>query len=274
MVNGIQAQECRRFLRELAEISPPTDPSEVAVEEPDMSSDVQLSPVSLSLRGSRLSVAVETVEPAMARVFVGRVIIEKAKDDMGVLLWAESSSQLSRVAVGRTSDTEMKGLPKPVLIAELTRPAPRAKALASLEGRVELVVPDLDPNALLVVDNIATKFGSPLDSTALRAADVSITVHGPETANVGPGNVRLSISDPQERFLNVEFRDAQGHSLYYNHNGSSHSSNRGMRQSVYRLGERIPPGTQMVVWLKTKKSFLSVPLKVSNLPLPEVIDKS
>jgi len=43
----------------------------------------------------------------------------------------------------------------------------------------------------------------------------------------------------------------------------------GARVDVYRLGDAIPPGTQMVVWLRTEKSFVVVPFKAANLPLPE-----
>lgn len=43
----------------------------------------------------------------------------------------------------------------------------------------------------------------------------------------------------------------------------------GAHRDVYRLGDEIPPGTEMVVWLKTDKSFLVAPLKVTNLTLPE-----
>jgi hypothetical protein len=68
----------------------------------------------------------------------------------------------------------------------------------------------------------------------------------------------------------VEFRDAGGHSLRYNHNGWSHSNTgRGARVDAYRLGDQIPAGTQMVIWLRTEKSFIAVPLNATNLSLPE-----
>ena len=159
-----------------------------------------------------------------------------------------------------------------------------------------MVVPDLDPDAMVVVTDIAGKLGSPLDSKALRAAGVSITIGdhsvvkegggdplhlGPSeeeslyfnghlpTPTLEPGDVALSIWDPQERFLNVEFRGPAGQPLRYNHNGWWHSGSQGAHRDVYRLGDEIPPGTEMVVWLKTDKSFLVAPLKVINLTLPE-----
>jgi hypothetical protein len=141
--------------------------------------------------------------------------------------------------------------------------------------------------------------GSSIDSPALRAAKVSITIGdrtmaaegdrsmkaqfatmvGSDAAKAHPvfpamryeaGDVALAITDPENRFLNVEFRGADGRSLHYNHNGwSHHNPAPGVRLDVYRLGDGIPPETQMMVWLRTEKSFLVVPLKATNLPLPE-----
>ena len=159
-------------------------------------------------------------------------------------------------------------------------------------------MPDFDPDSVVVVKDIAGKIGSPIESKALRAANMSIMIRDRTTAGLGEpsvrarsdmslgndaqkvitfyreplheaGDVALSMTDPDGRFLNVEFRDTTGHSLRYNHNGWSHSSSGPTRFDVYRLGDRIPPGTQMVVWLKTQKSFLVVPLKATNLRLQE-----
>jgi hypothetical protein len=212
---------------------------------------------------------------------------------------AGAQLQLAPVAVGQTSETEMRGLPKATLEASLTRASPGAKALALLQGHVELIVPDFDPDSVIVVKDIAGKIGATIESKALQAANMSIAIldhttagngehgarvrseipSGNETQKTNPlyrapqytaGDVVLTMSDPDERFLNVEFRDADGHSLRYNHNGWSHrSTGRGTRVDVYRLGDQIPAGTQMVIWLRTEKSFLAVPLKATNLSLPE-----
>ncbi len=300
-VNRLQADECRQFLAALGGAAPsvakskPADAPAVARADPR----VRLGPVKLERDATRLLVKVAPIEPAPERIFVGRVIVDRAKDDAGVLLTRESVPMLARVAVGRTSNAELHGLPKPVFEAVLTRPSPQARSLATLEGRVELVVPDFDPDAVVVVPDIATQFGSTIASQALRAAHVSIAIYDRKTVaeprrqlaaqndakypqvagsmsermyptNYEAGDVALSISDPDGRFLNVEFRDAAGRSLSYNHNGWSHSNSGSMRFDVYRLGSEIPAGTQMVVWLRTEKSFVAVPLEAANVPLPEI----
>ncbi len=298
LVNHIQAQNCHAFIAEMDGAAPSTAARSLPADAtpPVARGNVRLAPVSLSRSARNLVVAVEPVDPAPDRVFVGRVIIDRAQDDVGVTLWQDHVPLLAPASVGRTSDAELMGLPKATLSATLTRPAPRAKSLISLEGRVEMVVPDLDPDAVVVVTDIAGKLGAPLDSKALRAAGVSITIGDqrmakegaggtlhlgppeeesrlfnghPPTLTLKPGDVALTISDPQERFLNVEFRGSAGKPLRYNHNGWWHSGGRGARLDVYRLGDEIPPGTQMIVWLKTDKAFLVEPLNVANLALPK-----
>lgn len=301
-VNSVQAGECRKFLAELESgVAPPSHIQPTPTKAPAVAADARVRLASVTLGGNRGSIKVKVrfAEPAPDRIFGGRVIINQARDDMGVTLWPGSAGNLAPIAVGRTSEAEMQGLPKATLEASLTRAAPQAKVLALLEGRVELVVPDFDPDAVVLVEDIAGKMGSPIDSPALRAAKVSITIgdrtmaaesdrslkaqvaamHGSDAQKTRPmfqatrheaGDVALAITDPENRFLNVEFRDADGHSLHYNHNGWSHQNpTPRTRVSVYRLGDRIPPGTQMVVWLRTEKSFVVVPLRATNLPLPE-----
>lgn len=293
-VNMIQAQECRAFLATLA--APAAGKASRAEPETPASNTrvtVRLGPVNV-LQRAPLVLTVAPVDPAPERVFLGRVIIDEARDDTGVSLWADYTPQLAPVAVGRTSDDELRGLPKASLSATLSRPSPQAKSLVTLAGRVELVVPDLDPNAVVRVANLAQKLGTPLDSPALRAAEVSITLHDQKTAasggvlRTGPifgeearlindrlptpqleaGEVALSISDPQERFLNVEFRDASGLSLRYNHNGRGHYASGTTRFDVYHLGDRIPEGAQVVIWLRTTKAFVIAPLRATQVPLP------
>lgn len=302
MVNQMQADECRKFISELENGSPtpPAGDRAASGKAPPVIADarVRLGPVTLTRDDSSLRVRVRLLEPALGRVFVGRVIIDRAKDDVGVALLQDGVPMLEHIAVGGGSEAETRGLPQPALEAMLTRPSPQAKTLAVLEGRVELVVPDFDPDAVVVVPDIATKLGTPIDAKGLRAEGMSITIHDRTTAGgvtsriaaqnearygemgrtmnqhmfpseYEAGDVALSITDPDGRFLNVEFRDTAGNSLRYNHNGWSHSSSGSTRFDVYRVGDQIPAGTQMVVWLRTEKSFVVVPLKAANLPLPE-----
>lgn len=305
LVNRIQAEQCLKFLDQLSGVAAPVAGSTTGVKPSVVRAApwVRLGPVQVerrarSMQQASVIVRVSPIEPAPERIFVGRVIVDQAKDDVGVTLLQDYVPVLAPTAVGRSSEDEMQGLPKAAFEAELTRAAPQAKTLVGIEGRVELVVPDLDPDAVVVVKDIATKFGTTIESKALRAANISIAIHNRETAggatiklataneaaygemarsanqHMSPsgyeaGDVALSISDPDGRFLNVEFRDVTGHSLHYNHNGWSHSSSGLTRFDVYRIGDQIPAGTQMVVWLMTSKSLLVVPLNATNLPLPE-----
>jgi hypothetical protein len=299
-VNQMQADECRNFLAELGQAAAPGANPTAVVESPAVVADarVRLGPLSLERQATSLTIRVAPIEPSPERIFVGRVIIDQAKDDVGVTLWQEHVPMLQQIAVGRTSEAEMRGLPKAAFEAVLTRASPQAKTLTAISGRVELVVSDFDPDSVVVVKDIDAKFGSTIESKALQAANVSIAISNRGTADgvanqlaaqneakygetarltnrhmfptgYEAGDVALAMSDPDGRFLNVEFRDAAGQSLRYNHNGWSHSSSGPTRFDVYRLGAEVPPGTQMVVWLRTQRSFLIVPLKAANVPLPE-----
>jgi hypothetical protein len=305
-VNTIQVQNCRKFLTEL-EQKPANAPMADAQNSRTSAASASRGHVRLgavtAVRKSYgfrdLEFGVELLDPAPSRVLVSRLVITSAMDDVGVTLLPASISQFAPTAVGMRSLAELTGFPKPTLAVELSTAAPKAKSI-QVEGRVELVVPDLDPDAVVVVDDLATQFDHPLASAALEKAGITITLlAGKGTAEsprftgppkfdmaemmearhtarglakriegMGSGDVAVEMTDPNERFIRVEFQNARGESLRYNHNGWYHAGgDAGARVDVYRLGTEIPPQTRMVCWLITPKALVSAPLKLAAVPI-------
>lgn len=305
-VNSIQVQKCKKFVAELEEESAAAAGDDHKISqpsaEPPPKGEVRLGAVT-AVRNKRgyhdLELGFELLDPAPWRVLVARVMITHAIDEVGVVLLPTRSPQFSYTAVGMTSEAELTGFPKPNFAAGLSTAAPKAKSF-QVEGRVELIVPDVDPDAVVVVDNIAAQFGHPLASAALQKAGLAITlVAGTGTAKLARltepppvnmaellesnhsasaltkridgmrlGDVALEITDPNERLIRVEFQDAGGRSLRYNHHGWYHTSGVGRaRVDVYRLGTEIPPDTRMVCWLVTPKALFVAPFKLSAVPI-------
>lgn len=299
LVNSIQAQECRKFVAELNGGKPAELPSARSDRvQPAAHGNVQLGQVTLKKEGSGVGLHLALVDPPMEDVLLGRVVITGAQDDVGVTLLQGYAPNLAPVSVGMTSERDLVGPPVPSLVASLTSAAPRAKTLRTLQGWVEVVVPKRDPNATVSIVNLASRFGVSLDQPALQEVGISITIYdrtslsrangaapqnGPifgeqairatgnalQLPELQPGDVALSMTDPNHRFLDVEFRGPDGGPLRYNHNGWYHADSAGTRFDVYRLGPTLPPGAVAVIWLLTDKSLLVAPLDLRNVPLPQ-----
>ena len=166
--------------------------------------------------------------------------------------------------------------------------------LRSIEGTVEVVIPDNDPDATVSIERISSHFGSPIDSAALAHAGVTVTLIGEkgtatnfsdvgvqaqkfgvtlprELFQVGENEVGVRIVDPDGRIVGVEFQTREGGPLPYNHHGRSHfetGTGDGCRFDIYRLDPKISDDAKFVCWLITKKSLVKFPLKLANLSLP------
>lgn len=231
----------------------------------------------------------------------GRIVITRAQDDTGRQLVASSKSEFYANAVGSISAADNVRNPPPSFEFTLTAPAPTATKVASLDGTLELVIPDLDPNATATVEKAAATFGSPVRSAALRAQGVTLTLMDKiaadafATANPQPdslagpsasvlsqhsgaagldsnkqvhdGDLAVRIADPQNRLVGLEFQTADGQPLRYDHNGWYHAANpaAGTRLDIYAL--KLPPDARLVCWLITDKSLQKLPFKLSDLKL-------
>jgi TonB family protein len=219
---------------------------------------------SVNMRNGSISATVQLTPlgPSGQRVQAGRVTISQARDDTGLALTQLGIHTFYSVSVGRVDDSRDLTAREPVTLW-LEGVAKGAKALQSVVGKLELVIPDLDPHAGVVVDRFAARYGLPIDSPDLDGARVRLIVYDKKTAEAmakgnnpdGPehfdgGNMfgppplglpswsvmgarpsamdendlAVAISDPDSRLLSVEFQTREGLPLRYNHGGRYHSS--------------------------------------------------
>jgi hypothetical protein len=207
-------------------------------------------------------VSLTPLGPTGGRVEAGRVTVSRACDDMGGSLTLSSKGKFYSVSVGRVDASKDLTSREPLTFS-LWGLAKNAKALKTVDGEIELVVPDLDSHSVVVVDLIASKFGSPIDSSDLAEARGALLVYdkksadgmaqvksadGPQNYDSGPlfgppppglpswaatgarptamdaNDLAVAISDPESRLLSVEFQTKDGRPIRYDHRGRYHSS--------------------------------------------------
>jgi len=259
---------------------------------------VNMGPFAYDARRQEISAPILLTGPAASEVKAARTLVESAVDDTGAQLGATTIFTLSPAMIGRTAITA-----SPMLSVSLQKPATGARTLRSLDGTLEVVIPALDPDATVQVDELPAKLGRPVSSPALAAAGITIIIldrQGCEraltdandasgargfltkSATSGPvwknpagvsrmnsRDVALAIHDPQGRLAGVEFQTMYGDALSYNHNGLSHYSiAAGKRFTIYRLDSKLSNNLKLVCWLATPKSLVTYPLHAANVPLP------
>jgi RNA polymerase sigma factor (sigma-70 family) len=279
----------------------------------DLSSDhVQLQILSSATENIRtgslgVNVSLSPVGMLESRVQAGRITITSALDDKGALLTQETTNKFYTVSVGRIDDSRDLTSREPASFS-LWGLSKDSKELVSVLGVLELVIPDLDPNSTVTVDNISEKFGSGVRSEVLAAAGVTISVFdkraaetaaankipgGPQEYDSGPffgdmpkrpavfprpkmemedGDIAVAIDDPNDRLIGIEIEAADGSPLNYNHGGNYHSSGLpgkpGRRFDTYHIGAALPSNARLVCWLLTPKAVLKIPFQIDRLPIP------
>jgi TonB family protein len=110
-----------------------------------------------------------------SRVGAGRVIILDARDDAGRELGHDAHPAFHHDSAGGGDDSYDLSAVEPIAFTLGPLPA-GIRSLSSVEGRIELVIPDLDPDALASADHLPSRFGIPIKSQALEKAGVTLTV--------------------------------------------------------------------------------------------------
>jgi TonB family protein len=198
--------------------------------------------------------------PGGARVAAGRVTISRAQDDTGKTLKQQDTGKFYEIAVGRIDNSKDYTSRNPTTFSLWGLNA-QAKSF-QIEGKMELLMPDMDPGSRVVTDDIAARFGCPLYSPELEKARVRIVVFDLETAAsmaqaklpdgpqdydggpaygmimpgmealmnrhprqpyMGPDDIAIGVSDPDSRLVSAEFQTSEGFALHYDHRASYHS---------------------------------------------------
>lgn len=118
-----------------------------------------------------------------ADVRAGRIFLTKAEDDTGAVLKQGETPAFHHTGVGRSAgDNAEVSSAQPISIS-LMGLGKEAKFVKLFEGKLELFVPSLDPDATFVAERIASQWGTPLSSEALKKAGVTLVVFDKATAD-------------------------------------------------------------------------------------------
>jgi TonB family protein len=116
-------------------------------------------------------------------VRAARVVITRAEDDAGQSLPFSSRGNFYVTAVGSVSSNDYIRNAPPSLSFSLGEPAATATKVRLLEGVIEFVIPDRDPNATVSIEKVATTLGSPIQSAALAAQGITLVLFDQKAAD-------------------------------------------------------------------------------------------
>lgn len=224
------------------------------------------------------------------RTRAARVIISQAQDDTGAALVQSDNRAFYRASVGRVAGDVSRVTSRQPLSFSLSGFAMDARALRVVEGTVEAVVSDNDPDAVVIAERVSSRLGVPLYAPAFARAGVTLTLIGSETNDpiltalregmlrnvagspppenlfrVGEDEIGVSLHDPEGRVVAMEFQTSEGAPLRYNHNGNAHYEGvDGRRVDVFRI-PGMPADARFVCWVRTEKSVVKLPLKLADV---------
>lgn len=170
-----------------------------------------------------------------------------------------------------------------VVSVSLVNPARAAKSLQSVTGKIEVFIPDNDPDSAIIVPGILAKLGVAVVSPALvqvGATAIPYDKAGFEKARadgdiewniargdaVRQGDLILALTDPHHRVMLAEFQTLDGEPLQTMGRTSSTSS--GGLITAYHFAGKVPADIRFACYVLTPKSVVTLPFKLTNIPLP------
>jgi len=116
-----------------------------------------------------LEIEVKASGKAVQAATANDLTVKVALDDTGTSL---ASKQKARTVIAEHGKTGIRSL---IISAQLQNPSRGAKSIAQFSGVVDLVLPQNDPDSVIIIDPIKQE-GEPVQSDRLRDAKASITV--------------------------------------------------------------------------------------------------
>lgn len=144
---------------------------------------------------------------------------------------------------------------------EFDNPPRFAKAIKSISGTIEILLPTKDP-ASIITAKLAKDAGRPLVHEALKTAGIRLTL----LASKG-SEFRYTLFDPNSKLAAVEFYSSKG-KLVKAESRMTSEDETGRKSIRLALDNPIAPGVVAKFYLHTEKSVLSIPVAFSDLPLP------
>ncbi|MGZ4962518.1 MAG: hypothetical protein ACXWBP_06945 [Limisphaerales bacterium] len=233
-----------------------------------------------------------TGDTAATASSVREVRITKAIDETGRDLKSDDKEHFSGFAdINRTGQTVLK---KEVM---LKNPSRNAHVIKLIEGEASFFSPTEANGGKTIIKDALAHPGEPFDNAVLKQLKIQITYFTKETleaakqktkasATAGDkigegladafgtmfsgfgsssrekGAVDLQISDPDKRFVKIEFQDANGKTI----DSQGHMSSGEFHH--YGLKTAPPAGLQLVLYVATPDASVTVPFRLENVPLP------
>jgi hypothetical protein len=222
-----------------------------------------------------------------------KVTVDKAVDETGADL-----RDPDRMRQGDFDPVYAMGGPLTVSL-RLKNPARKSATLPEVSGKIELHVPDQDPESVVTVPNILAATGKPLAAEALKKSGVNMTVltkkqrdaaesagdadpatgDGPEAAmaaalrnafeglfQMEDNDICLLIEDPDRNIITFELQNSAGEKIETN--GSMSMGGPEKQTKILSLPEPLPEDARLVVYLRSPKAIMVQEFQLKNLALP------
>ena len=132
-----------------------------------------------------------------AHVVAARAIVTQAVDDTGLTLKQGNDPSFFVTAVGSSQGDHSETMSQQAPITFGLSPAgPGATQLRSVEGRVEVFIPEKDADSLVIVAPLAPKLGTRIESPGLKATGVTLVVY--DQASLEPYRTHDGDDAPQQ----------------------------------------------------------------------------
>ncbi len=221
-----------------------------------------------------------------------RVAVQTATDDTGRnLIDPEKMSD-------RFESIDSAGS-RNLLTLKLKNPARKAVTVKEITGTLELLVPKLDPESTVAIEDFQQKTGAPFDVPALQRTKVSVIAWNkaqyeaaraakkaadakkPQGLGEALGSafgemfgfghleengIAIQVDDPDAKFVELEFQDAGGKKL--ESNGRSSTKSNKVTTMFYDFSHQLPENAKLVIYLSTPKALVKVPVELKDVPLP------
>ncbi|MDB6126739.1 MAG: hypothetical protein JWM35_635, partial [Verrucomicrobia bacterium] len=188
------------------------DPSVIAQGPAAMKCDVRLITRNAGSNPG-VTIALKILTPGPIRPRAGRVVVTKAQGDTGADLTLPTPPDLYATTVGLTSSAEMLASAPRELSFSLGMPSSAAKRLRVVEGYVELVLPDNDPDSTVTVASVLSKITMPIESPTLAEAGISMVVYD-KPASDRYRDAKFGGGGPQDYDAGPMFAARQENSVY------------------------------------------------------------
>ena len=171
----------------------------------------------------------------------------------------------------------------------LKNPSRKAAKITKLDGSLELFLPSKDPQANVTVAKLKSLLGKPLESPALKAAGIELTVLD-KAANdkqkaaekekaatdpkqmmgqmfgsfmsVNENDLVFKINDPKKKLVSYQLQDTSGKKI--SNNGSMFTDN----TKIINYSSPLPDDAQLAIFILTDKALVKIPLKMDAIALP------